>query len=121
MHFFSDQIRDWTQVRLSSVLGAARLPAKCGEEADKQREQGPGHRLQRLQAHLLRLRVPGKRVKREHHKLTLTSLIMTSKEAQYLLIQHSFLALRELLENDNIDHNDDVAGCVHGEVPEEHL
>ena len=59
--FFSDQIRDWTQVRLSSVLGAARLPAQRGEEAYQQREQGPGHRLQRLQAHLLRLRVSGER------------------------------------------------------------
>ena len=121
MHF-SDQIRDWSQVRLPSVLCAARLPAQRGEEADKQREQGPGHRLQRLQAHLLRLSVPGDE---KHHKLTLTSLIIASKEAQYLLIQHSFLALRELLENVNIDHDDDddndVAGCVHGEVPEEHL
>ena len=77
--FFSDQIRDWSQVRLPSVLCAARLPAQRGEEADKQREQGSGHRLQRLQAHLLRLSVPGKR---EHHKLTLRSLIIASKEAQ---------------------------------------
>ena len=41
------------------MLGAARLPALRGEEADKQREQGPGDRLQRLQAHLMRLNIPG--------------------------------------------------------------
>ena len=30
-----------------------------GEEDEQQREQGAGHRLQRLQAHFLRLPVPG--------------------------------------------------------------
>ena len=46
---------------------------------------------------------------------------MTSKEAQYFLTQR-FLALRDWLENDNDDDNDDhdVAGRVHGQVPEEH-
>ena len=55
----SDQVGDWPEVRLPAVLGAARLPALRGEEADQQREQGPGDRLQRLQAHLMRLNIPG--------------------------------------------------------------
>ena len=55
----SDQVGDRSQVRLPSVLRAARLPAQRGEEADQQREQGAGDRLQRLEAHLLRVCVPG--------------------------------------------------------------
>ena len=59
--FYLDQVRDRPQVRLPAVLSAARLPAQRGEEADQQRKQGAGDRLQRLEAHLLRLRVPGER------------------------------------------------------------
>ena len=42
------------------MLCSARLPPIGGEEADEQREQGAGDRLQRVQAHLVRLRVPGR-------------------------------------------------------------
>lgn len=42
------------------MLCSARLSSIRGEEADEQREQGPGHRLQRVQAHLLRLHLPGR-------------------------------------------------------------
>ena len=42
------------------MLRAARLPALRGEEADHEREQGAGDRLQRLPADLLRLHLPGR-------------------------------------------------------------
>ena len=56
----SDQLGDGAAVRLAPVLRAARLPALRREEADHEREQGAGDRLQRLPADLLRLHLPGR-------------------------------------------------------------
>ena len=39
--FVSGISGDWTQIRLSRVFCAARLPALCGEEAHQQSQQGP--------------------------------------------------------------------------------
>ena len=55
---FADQLSDGPSLRLSPLLGPARLPALGGEEAHQQRQQGLGHRLQRLQAHIMRVSVP---------------------------------------------------------------
>ena len=56
---FSDQFGDRTPLRLPALLCPAGLSSLGGEETDQQREQSPGDRLQRLQAHLLRVSLPG--------------------------------------------------------------
>lgn len=57
---FLDWLRDWTSVWLTLLLRVAGLSALRGEEADEQREQGAGDRLQRQQAHQLWLHLPGR-------------------------------------------------------------